>query len=186
VRPVALFTKHFSTSRLRPLGQAVVKVDGAPDKLPDGSWSYQQDAPPVTVLGVVWANESPAQIAEELDLYHRKRLNVVLVKVEWKGQSGETAIRAMAQPRRDFQDWIRHARVTVLLQHSTRRGWEIYLRKGEGRRPDAPQSGPRERRRDRAGIRGLQIGGGKCCAPQARVEGTQRGDVNPRYASPSE
>lgn len=55
---------------------------------PDGSWAHIRGAESVTVLEVVWANETPRQMSQELSDYKRKGLNVILINIKWRQTMG--------------------------------------------------------------------------------------------------
>jgi hypothetical protein len=77
-----------------------------------------------TVLELVWANEGPQAINGELDEYRRRGINVVVAKVMWRRKSGEAAVRKLARHDGEFED-LRNASVTVLIQDSGERHWEV-------------------------------------------------------------
>lgn len=77
-------------------------------------------------MEVVWANENEAQIEQELEDYRSVGVNVVLLKLEWRGHNGETTILNMPRLHNEFENWRQHAKVSVLLQDCRAPEWEIW------------------------------------------------------------
>jgi hypothetical protein len=92
---------------------------------PDGSWAHIRGAESVTVLEVVWANETPRQMSQELSDYKRKGLNVILINIKWRQRKGEAAISDMPRQEDEFQNWREHATVSVLVQDPQEEEWEV-------------------------------------------------------------
>jgi hypothetical protein len=71
-------------------------------------------------------HESAGEIEQELEDYRSVEVNVVLLKLEWRGHNGETAIRNMPRLQNEFENWRQHAKVSVLLQDYRAPEWEVW------------------------------------------------------------
>ncbi|PWN23499.1 hypothetical protein BCV69DRAFT_295830 [Microstroma glucosiphilum] len=90
-------------------------------------WAHQRGkGRAVTALEVVWANEGEGDIEEELAEYRSEQINVILLKLEWRGVGGEAAVDNLPRLPAEFEDWRGKARVSVVLQDWERQGWEQY------------------------------------------------------------
>jgi hypothetical protein len=110
---------YFSSSRLYPVNESRIKMQPGSFKAhrePDGSWAHIRGEESVTVLEVVWANETPRQMSQELIDYKRKGLNVTLVNIKWRQRKGEAAISKLPRQEDEFQNWRENATVSVLIQ----------------------------------------------------------------------
>ncbi|PWN23508.1 hypothetical protein BCV69DRAFT_295834 [Microstroma glucosiphilum] len=129
----------FNTTVIQALGQSSAGINAhcassievmytsqkTKKKEPDASWKLVEGRGTVTVLEMVWGHEGRREVAQELTAYRGKDVNVVVMKILWRGKCGEAAVATLHRQEGEFERWAENASVSALLQPARSKKWEV-------------------------------------------------------------
>lgn len=99
---------------------------------PSVSWAVIQGYPNAkTVLEVIWEDKDQTEVVEMLDGYRELGINVILIKVAWRGETHEAAAGALERQEDEFGHLETNASVWMLVQDPQKEDWEVTSFGGE-------------------------------------------------------